>query len=84
MCNRPDKTIAASYARGAPTTVGFNLVAWVAPFVMVIVGGTLVGATVVRWSRRRRAAPHAVPAAGASPPSPYEKILEKELKNFDA
>lgn len=68
----------------APTTVGFNLVAWVTPFVLVIVGGTLVGATVVRWSRRRRAAPHAVPAAGASPPSPYEKILEKELKNFDA
>lgn len=67
----------------APTTAGFNLVAWVAPFVMLVVGGVLVGATVARWSRRSRVVPQPQPAASSGPSSPYEKILEKELKNFD-
>lgn len=67
----------------APTTVGFNLVAWVAPFIMVIVGGMLVGVTVVRWSRRSQVVAHHPAAPRPGPPSPYEKILEKELKNFD-
>lgn len=63
----------------APTASGFNLVAWIAPFVMVLLGGVFVGLAVMRWSRRRAAPPPVHPV----PPSPYEKILEKELKNFD-
>jgi cytochrome c-type biogenesis protein CcmH/NrfF len=66
----------------APTTVGFNLVAWVAPFVVIGLGGVFLGVTLKRWSRRSRQAPEA-PAA-APPASPYSKILEKELKDFDA
>jgi cytochrome c-type biogenesis protein CcmH len=66
----------------APTAKGFNLVAWIAPFVMVLLGGVFVGIAVMRWSRRR--VTHPAPAVHAVPPSPYEKILEKELKNFDA
>ncbi len=67
----------------APTTAGFNIVAWVAPFIMLAIGGILVGVTVARWSRRGRVAPQPPPAAASAPLSPYEKILEKELKNFD-
>jgi len=69
----------------APTTVGFNLVAWITPFVIVGAGGLIVGITLLRWRGRRRAAP-AAPVEAPHPPSasPYEKILEKELKNFES
>jgi cytochrome c-type biogenesis protein CcmH len=72
----------------SPTTKGFNLTAWVMPFVAVGIGGGLVVLTLVRWRRSALA-----PARGASSEklapsgtekSPYEKILERELKGFDA
>jgi cytochrome c-type biogenesis protein CcmH len=68
----------------APTTSGFNVLAWVTPFILLLIGGAVVGITVMRWTARRRATPE----AAASPPTPhapsqYDKILEKELKNFD-
>ncbi len=67
----------------APTTKGFNLMAWVLPFVMIAVGGIFVGVVVMRWTARGRA--HPTPA----PPPPtvaseYEKTLERELKDFEA
>lgn len=66
----------------APTTSGFNLVAWVTPFVVVGLGGVFLAITLKRWSRRSRPAPGVVPPP--QPVSPYSKILEKELKDFDA
>lgn len=71
----------------SPTTTGFNLTAWVMPFVMVAVGGTVVVVTLLRWRRlqaRRTAGP--IPAlkpteTGAT--AAYEKILERELKRFE-
>jgi len=68
----------------SPTTSGFNLTAWVMPFALVSLGGIFVVVTLIRWSSRRPAAP----ASGSGPPpphesSPYEKILERELKDFD-
>lgn len=70
----------------SPSTSGFNLVAWVLPFVLLGLGGVVVGLTVVRWSGRQP------PASGGPPqtprpaqaPSASSKILERELKNFDA
>jgi len=67
----------------APTTTGFNVVAWVMPFALMILGGLIVGVTIMRWSgRRRRESP--AEHAPARPPSPYDKILEEELKDFEA
>jgi len=66
----------------APTTEGFNLVAWLMPFAVVGLGGVFLGITLKRWSRRNQPAPEAPPVA--PPASPYSKILEKELKDFDA
>jgi len=66
----------------APTTVGFNLVAWVAPFVVLGVGAVFLGIALKRWSGRSRPASAAPPQAQAA--SPYTKILEKELKDFEA
>jgi len=65
----------------SPTTVGFNLVAWVAPFVVIGVGGVFLAITLKRWSTRSGPAPEPAPAAPSA--SPYSKILEKELKDFD-
>lgn len=67
----------------APTTSGFNLVAWITPFVVLGLGGLFVGVTLMRWSARGRPAEAAKPSAPQST-SPYGKILEKELKDFDA
>ena len=68
----------------SPAAKGFNVLAWVTPFILVAVGGAFVGLTVMRWTARRQATPEA-PAPPPAPhvPSPYDKILEKELKNFD-
>ena len=68
----------------SPTASGFNVLAWVTPFILVAVGGAFVGITVMRWTARRRATPED-PAPPPTPPAPsrYDKILEKELKNFD-
>jgi cytochrome c-type biogenesis protein CcmH len=69
----------------SPTTSGFNLVAWVTPFVLLGVGGVFVGVTVIRWTGRGRAAPvSTVPPPPPAAATPYEQILEKELKEFDS
>jgi cytochrome c-type biogenesis protein CcmH len=68
----------------SPTTTGFNLTAWIMPFALVFLGGVFVLVTLVRWSARR-------PAVGAAAgqtvrpheASPYDRILERELKDFD-
>ncbi len=66
----------------APTTVGFNLVAWVAPFVVLGAGAIFLGIALKRWSGRNR--PPSAPPAQPQVTSPYSKILEKELKDFEA
>lgn len=67
----------------APTTSGFNILAWVTPFVLVALGGLFVGITIMRWSARS----HATAPAGATgeplAASPYDKVLEKELRDFE-
>jgi cytochrome c-type biogenesis protein CcmH/NrfF len=68
----------------SPTTSGFNLVAWVTPFVLVGLGGAFVGMTLLRWSARSRRTSGAAPPPTAQPTSAYGKILEKELRDFDA
>lgn len=67
----------------APTTSGFNLVAWVMPFLAVFVATIAVVAFVARW--RNRAAPVAV---ASGPPDDEATVarrarLEAELDRFD-
>lgn len=66
----------------APTTSGFNLVAWITPFVLVAIGGLFLGLILMRWSRARAVAQPAAPSAPRAA-SPYDKILERELKDFE-
>lgn len=67
----------------APTTSGFNLIAWITPFVLVGLGTLIVGAVLLRWSGRKQPPPGEGPAR-LHVASPYDEILEKELKDFDA
>jgi cytochrome c-type biogenesis protein CcmH len=67
----------------APTATGFNLLAWVTPFVLLAIAGAVIGLTIVRWSARKVPASREPPLHEPPAPSPYDKILERELKNFD-
>ncbi len=67
----------------SPTTSGFNLTAWVTPFVLLALGGAFVVITIVRWTRHRPAPAGAAQPAAAAPPDAYQQILERELKDFD-
>src|ERR1700723_2081798 len=46
----------------APTTQGFNLLAWIMPFAAILAGGALIAITVGRW---RAKSPPSTPAPGA-------------------
>jgi cytochrome c-type biogenesis protein CcmH len=66
----------------APTTSGFNLAAWITPFLAVVVGGGLIGFASLRWSRRRPVDEADKPAA-LREADQYRERLKKELDNFE-
>lgn len=66
----------------APTTRGFNLVAWSAPFVMLLLGGGVVVLTLRRW--RGGGPPTAPPGTPAAPSSDLDRQLDRELRDFEA
>jgi cytochrome c-type biogenesis protein CcmH len=61
----------------APTTQGFNLLAWVTPFVMLLGGGGLIVLVLGRW--RARDASEPAPALSASVQSAAETELRRRL-----
>lgn len=62
----------------APPKEGFDLLAWVLPFVGLVGGALVLGFLAWRWSRSRE--PHA-PAAALSPS--LERRVDEELARFD-
>ena len=64
----------------APTTTGFNLVAWVMPFAMVLIAGAVIVVVSRRW---RRPAPPP-PTSQPSVDDARRARLEAELDRFDA
>jgi cytochrome c-type biogenesis protein CcmH len=67
----------------APTTEGFNILAWTAPFAALLAGAAFIVLTLGRWRSP------AAPAAPASEPAPgppaqfaprFREALERELK----
>jgi cytochrome c-type biogenesis protein CcmH len=53
---------------GAPKAQGFNLVVWIAPFVMTVLGFLFASHVLVKWSRRRDAL--AVGGGASTPGTP--------------
>lgn len=71
----------------APTTKGFNLAAWVMPFVVLGIGSLVVGIVLMRW---RGATTHAEPPTGPAPSDvttthddELRARLEQELRERD-
>ena len=62
----------------APTMKGFDLTAWVMPFVMLCLGGIFLGWVVVRMARPSREQEPAPAAAVAVDPR-----IDKELRDFE-
>lgn len=69
----------------APTKKGFNLTAWVIPFLALGVGGAVVYFAVAAWAipQRRREEEMGVTGEPAPVSERYRHQLEKELKEFD-
>ena len=65
-----------------PSRHGFNLLAWVLPFVAIGLGAAVLAWLVWRWSRRREAAPAAAADLPIDPE--LERRLDDELARFDA
>jgi cytochrome c-type biogenesis protein CcmH len=64
-----------------PSKHGFNLLAWVLPFVALGVGAAALGWLVWRWSRGRERSPA---AAGGPPIDPeLDRRVDEELARFD-
>jgi len=68
----------------SPTTVGFNLAAWITPFLALIVGGIVVGLVSLRWSRRRARQAETEKPAPDSQADQYRDRLKKELETFES
>ena len=66
----------------APTTSGFNLAAWITPFLALLGGGILIGFVSLRWARHR-AQSESVPTVTPSVVDQYRERLKKELESFE-
>jgi cytochrome c-type biogenesis protein CcmH len=62
----------------APPAKGFNLLAWILPFVALFGGALVLGLLAWRWSRNREPSP---PSARLSPA--LERRVDEELARFD-
>lgn len=69
----------------APTKRGFNIAAWVTPFVALVIGAVAVYYLVGGWTRRREvlATASGRPGAVEDAPEELERRLDDELKDFD-
>lgn len=80
----PDQIVAAFVASdgeqrlAAPTKSGFNLIAWVAPFVALVLGGTFLGWVIRSWTRRKPPPPAERPLTAEQ--SEYRARLDEELR----
>jgi len=67
----------------APSTEGFNLAAWVTPFVMLVLGGAYLGSFL--RARKRRAEAQAATVAASAPAGrsdAYTERVDEELDRF--
>ncbi len=62
----------------APTMQGFDITAWIMPFLILCLGLGVVGWIVVRMAR-----PAAVPAAQGAAPAPLDPRIDNELRDFE-
>ena len=75
----------------APTASGFNLAAWVTPFLVILIGAVSIGVIARRWAkrpsisdaRRTDGPPSVHPERSVSEVEGYQERLKKELETFE-
>jgi len=68
----------------APTTAGFNLAAWITPFLALLIGGVLIGAISLRWARHRQQnQTKETQQQPVSATDQQRERLKKELESFE-
>ena len=68
----------------APTARGFNLAAWVTPFLVVLIGAVSIGLIARRWTKNRSSIQAASSPTTPAPADPYQERLKKELETFES
>lgn len=67
----------------SPPKRGFNLLAWLLPFVAILAGGVVIYAAIKKWvGRGRLSETYAITEAGEEDEK-YQRQLEEELKEFN-
>ena len=64
----------------APTTSGFNIVAWIMPFAIFLLALGAVVYVVRTWNRRNPSPPPASPSAGNEALDSYRELARKETE----
>lgn len=80
------KTLVAKYGEkilSAPTKKGFNLTAWILPFLALLSGAYLVQLFLRKWVQVKKGADSAKGKTKRGLDTRYKSILEKELKEFE-
>ena len=66
-----------------PPAEGSNLLAWVAPITLLLLGIAVVRSVLLSWRRRYNERPEAASAPDGEPGSSYEEKLRSELDRYD-
>ncbi len=67
----------------APTKKGFNLTAWVTPFLLILGAGFLIIQFVRKWSRQQEKQQQRKKSSGTGNDRRYEQMLDDVLKTLD-
>ncbi len=68
----------------APTATGFNLTAWITPFLVILIGAVGIGLIARRWTKNRSSVQAASSPTPSVPTDPYQERLKKELETFES
>jgi cytochrome c-type biogenesis protein CcmH/NrfF len=69
-----------------PPRKGYNLLAWIVPFAILVIGGLILRSVVVGWRRDHRSSAHDKvdpPVQAEAGTDAYKDQLRRDLNNFD-
>ena len=67
----------------SPTATGFNIAAWTVPFVVIALGGLVIGVVLTRWRRSTTNDPQPAPSPTTANDPLLRARLERELDELD-
>lgn len=67
----------------SPTGTGFNIAAWTVPFVVIALGGLVIGVVLTRWRRATGVTPATAPQVTPSTDAALRARLERELDDLE-